>query len=182
MHLSSETQRKAASSVIELLQKIKSPYLINIIETFQNENEFNVITEFCSQGSLQKYIDEQKEKNINIQQQEIDSLIISISESVEFLHKQKIFHRNLKPTNVFFSDDRKIIKLGEYGIARLFQNQSKDVDVFCNINPYTAPEALEGKMCNDKSDLYSLGVIIYQIVEGKLPFYSESKEQLAQIV
>jgi len=96
------------------------------------------------------------------------------------LHALNIVHRDLKPENILIADERNLeIKLADFGIATMCEDGDK-LELVCGTFPYIAPEVINKEGYGKKADLWSVGIIAYLLLQGKLPFDSEDKEEIAK--
>ena len=93
-------------------------------------------------------------------------------------HDRKILHRDLKPSNIFLMKDNRI-KMGDFGIARVLRNTREKAKTIVGTPYYISPELVESKPYNFKSDIWSLGVVLYELCALKPPFMAESLNFLA---
>ena len=129
--------------------------------------------EYCDGQNLKNYIDEHKINNISILEENIIKKIIKqISIGIKEMHKMKIIHRDLKPENIFMNKNIEI-KIGDFGISKKLNKEYTLTKYKLGTLDYIAPEILfEGKF-NEKSDIWSLGCIIYELFH--LSIYNKDK-------
>jgi NIMA (never in mitosis gene a)-related kinase len=86
------------------------------------------------------------------------------------VHDRKILHRDLKSQNIFLTGRQKLIKLGDFGIARVLKHTHENARTAIGTPYYLSPEICEGKAYNNKSDMWSLGIVLYEMCTLKCPF------------
>ena len=152
---------------IEILKKCQHESIVSYIEDFYEENEILIITEFCSRGDLAKFIEAKKQEHRILPVDFITEWCKQLTSGVCFIHKMKIIHRDLKPANIFLTADKNL-KIGDFGIAKVLD--SGFASTFAGTAVYTAPEIHGGKKYNTMADLWSLGIIFFEIITYKKPF------------
>jgi len=105
-------------------------------------------------------------------------IVFKAALALDAAHKQNIVHRDIKPANVMYEPSKKIVKLTDFGIARITDSSKTKTGMVLGTPSYMSPEQLSGRKVDGRSDLFSLGVMLYQMVTGKLPFQGESMATL----
>ena len=129
--------------------------------------------EYGEGGDLFSKINEQKNKNKYFEEKEIIEWFTEICEGVKYIHENKIIHRDLKPLNIFLTKNNKI-KIGDFGIAALLHYRSQ-AETVIGTQIYLSPEIMKSKLYNYKSDIWNLGIILYELTQLKHPFFDENK-------
>ncbi|EAR86022.1 Serine/Threonine kinase domain protein (macronuclear) [Tetrahymena thermophila SB210] len=161
-----ETIYQRVVSEIKILTRLNHPNIVRIIDFKKTSQNYYLIFEFCSNGDLENYIKKHYEGKIS--ETLCQQVIFQVREAFKELTKHKIVHRDLKLANILV-DEEFTIKIADFGFAK--HNQDDDLLKSTLGTPITmAPEILNGKQYNEKCDIWSLGVIIYQMVFGKPPF------------
>lgn len=132
----------------------------------QSDRHLMLVTEYCSGGE----IFDQLVSNGRMTESKACSYFIQIIKAVKYLHEHGIVHRDLKAENLLLSADHKTVKLADFGFSNYFTKDNL-LSTWCGSPPYAAPELFEGKQyCGPKADIWSLGVVLYVLVCGALPF------------
>ena len=149
--------------------------IIQIYNTFRCSNRQYLILEYCSKGDLEHYI----KKNGTIRnEKELLSSVLMILEPLKFLEFHNIAHNDIKPANILIDEHNKI-KLSDFGLSQILQNDKLTSKQFAGSIPFLAPEILSKKEFNPlKSDVWAFGVTLYYIVTRALPFSYNSLNQL----
>ena len=153
---------------INILKIMKSKHSVEFIESIKNEDYFYIIMELC-EGDLNYLI---KKRNGNIDIVTIIKITNQLNEVFQLMRKKKIEHRDLKPANIlikFNNEDDFDIKLTDYGLSKSYQNSLSEFTSIVGSDYYRAPEVYNNKG-NPKSDLWSIGIIIYYLYFNQLPF------------
>ena len=103
---------------------------------------------------------------------------IQCAEALHYAHEQSVVHRDIKPSNLMYDPDTKIIKITDFGIARITDASKTRTGTVLGTPNYMSPEQCMGKKVDGRADLFSLGVVLYQLVSGDLPFKGESMATL----
>ncbi len=106
------------------------------------------------------------------------SIIARVSEALGYAHTQNVVHRDIKPANIMYEPESDIAKVTDFGIARVTDSSKTKTGMVLGTPSYMSPEQLAGKKVEGRSDLFSLGATLYQMLCGKLPFQGESMAQL----
>jgi len=106
------------------------------------------------------------------------SIVIRSAEGLAFAHKQNVVHRDIKPANLMYEPESDTLKITDFGIARITDSSKTKTGMVLGTPSYMSPEQLAGKKVDGRSDLFSLGVMLYQMLCGKLPFTADSMASL----
>ena len=166
-----EKLKKMAKDEGIILSELEHPNIINWYEFNLEKDKETIIMEYGEGGDLSQKISEQKKKNEPFTEKQIIDWFIQICEGVKYIHDKQIIHRDLKPNNIFLTKDNKI-KIGDFGLAKTlaFQNQAKT-----NVGApaYLSPEILNDQPYDYKSDIWNLGIILYELTQLKHPFIND---------
>ena len=106
------------------------------------------------------------------------SIIARVAEALGYAHQQNVVHRDIKPANIMYEPESDTPKVTDFGIARVTDSSKTKTGMVLGTPSYMSPEQLAGKKVEGRSDLFSLGVTLYQMLSGKLPFQGDSMAQL----
>ncbi|MDP1537631.1 MAG: serine/threonine-protein kinase [Burkholderiales bacterium] len=106
------------------------------------------------------------------------SIIARVSEALGYAHQQNVVHRDIKPANIMYEPESDTAKVTDFGIARVTDSSKTKTGMVLGTPSYMSPEQLAGKKVEGRSDLFSLGVTLFQMLSGSLPFQGESMAQL----
>jgi serine/threonine-protein kinase len=101
-------------------------------------------------------------------------LMARVADALGFAHRQQVVHRDIKPANLMYDEGTDILKITDFGIARLTGSGSTRTGIVLGTPSFMSPEQLEGRSVNGHSDLFSLGVSLFQLLTGQLPFVADS--------
>ncbi len=106
------------------------------------------------------------------------SIVARVAEALDYAHQQNVVHRDIKPANIMFDPDSDSVKVTDFGIARITDSSKTKTGLVLGTPSFMSPEQLAGKKIDGRSDLYSLGVMLFQMLAGVLPFRGESMAEL----
>ena len=152
---------------IEIMNKLNHKNIIKLYDTIYTEKHVFLILELCD-TDLYTYI----HKNV-ITEKDTQFIVKQIIEAIKYIMDNNIVHRDLKPHNILINEITKEIKLCDFGFAREFKDTLL-TDTVCGSPLYMAPELLQNQKYNIKSDIWSLGIIMYEIVMKNHPFKSNN--------
>ena len=130
--------------------------------------------EFCPgfhnlEGDLDNLIKKYKEKNLRFTEKQIMFWLIQICFAIEYIHKRRIIHRDIKASNIFLST-MEIVKLGDFGISRVLENSLEAAMTVVGTPYYLSPELCQNKLYTIKTDIWALGCLLYEMCEFKVIF------------
>jgi serine/threonine-protein kinase len=105
-------------------------------------------------------------------------IVARVAEALAYAHKQNVVHRDIKPANIMYDASSDSVKVTDFGIARITDSSKTKTGLVLGTPSFMSPEQLSGKKVDGRSDLYSLGVMLYQMLAGVLPFRGESMSEL----
>jgi serine/threonine-protein kinase len=106
------------------------------------------------------------------------SIVARVAEALAYAHRQNVVHRDIKPANIMYEVDSDTVKVTDFGIARITDSSKTKTGLVLGTPSFMSPEQLAGKKVDGRSDLYSLGVMLYQMLAGVLPFRGDSMAEL----
>ncbi len=106
------------------------------------------------------------------------ALMARVADALDYAHKQNVVHRDIKPANIMFNADTDELKITDFGIARLTDTSRTKTGIVLGTPSFMSPEQLEGRPLDGRSDLFALGIALYQLLTGQLPFRADSMTRL----
>ncbi len=161
---------------VEILSELKGNNIVKIYDYNFSDNNYYIVMEYL-EGSTLKQIINKRKFEIN----ESLDIIIQIAKCISQIHKQNIIHRDIKPENIIYLDSSQI-KILDLGIS-FKEDQTENITEEGNIigsMSYIAPEIVDNKKPTKNSDIYSLGIILYELLAGKLPYGGKSGVEIAR--
>ena len=164
-----------------ILRKVDHSNIIKFLDVFTRtkpNNSLNIVTEYADGGDLSQKLKRLKHKKIPLTEKEILNYLVQICLALNHIHKKKIIHRDLKSGNVFLTKSG-LVKLGDFGIAKGFKNTWEKAQTKVGTPYYLSPEIINCKPYDSKSDIWALGVLIYEMMTFKMPFNASSLPSLS---
>ena len=163
-------QREANSA-----SKIIHPNIVEIYDVGEDQGEYYIVMEYIDGRDLKSLI--KKRKGLTIS--ETIDIMLQLTSAVACAHDSYIIHRDIKPQNILIMDDGKV-KITDFGIAQAMNSQemTQTNSVMGSVH-YIAPEQANGSGTTVKSDIYSLGILMYELLIGKVPFKGENAVEIA---
>jgi len=165
---------KEVKSEASILSQIKSIYIVKYLDSFEENNNLNIVMEYCDGGDLEQLIS--NKKKFPLEEELIWKLFIQITLGLTALHNLKILHRDLKSSNIFLTKDLKV-KIGDLGVAKKL-SRGNFAKTIIGTPYYLSPEICEEKPYNEKSDIWALGCILYELCTFNHPFDAKSQGAL----
>ncbi len=152
---------------------LEHPNIVNIYDVGSENAIHYIVMEYVEGITLKTYI----EKKGQLSFKEAVSIAIQVGRGIEAAHNKHIIHRDIKPQNIIISTEGKV-KVTDFGIARAASSNTINSDVMGSVH-YASPEQARNGFVDGKSDIYSLGIVMYEMVTGRVPFDGESTVAIA---
>jgi serine/threonine-protein kinase len=158
-----------------LLAKLNNPAIAQLYAFFSETGQFYMVMEYVAGDTLERVI-----QRGQLEWQKAFSYLLQILDGISHAHSSGILHRDIKPSNVMLTPAGKI-KLMDFGIAQALggARMTRQGRIIGTLE-YLAPERIQGKTADARSDLYSVGVMLFEMLSGRLPFQSDSEYELLQ--
>lgn len=157
-----------------LLAALSHPNIVSILTVERVEGAFFIVMEYVKGESLEAMLDREKA----LEPLRAVQAIIQILQGVEHAHKAQILHRDLRPANVLVSEEG-LLKVADFGTSRVVDRSHAPTVI--GSPPYMAPEQFQGR-AQLPSDIYSVGVMLYQLLTGTLPYFSPNPAEIERMV
>ncbi|XP_034859365.1 serine/threonine-protein kinase Nek5 isoform X3 [Mirounga leonina] len=169
-------EKEASEKEVILLAKMKHPNIVTFFSSFQENNRLFIVMEYCDGGDLMRRI--HRQRGVLFSEDQILSWFVQISLGLKYIHDRKILHRDIKAQNIFLSKNGMVAKLGDFGIARVLNNSMELARTCVGTPYYLSPEICQNKPYNNKTDIWSLGCVLYELCTLKHPFEGNNIHQL----
>ena len=152
---------------------LEHPNIVNIYDVGSENGEYYIVMEYVEGITLKTYIEKKGQLNFK----EAISIAIQVGRGIEAAHNKGIIHRDIKPQNIIISTEGKV-KVTDFGIARATSSNTIHADVMGSVH-YVSPEQARNGFVDFKSDIYSLGIVMYEMVTGRVQFDGDSTVNIA---
>ncbi|XP_027712714.1 serine/threonine-protein kinase Nek5 [Vombatus ursinus] len=169
-------EKEASKKEVILLAKMKHPNIVKFFTSLQEMNKLYIVMEYCDGGDLMKRISRQH--GVLFDEDQILGWFVQISLGLKHIHDRKILHRDIKTQNIFLSNNEMVAKLGDFGIARVLNNTMELARTCVGTPYYLSPEICQNKPYNNKTDIWSLGCVLYELCTLRHPFEGTNLQQL----
>lgn len=166
---------KQFTSEVALLLRLKHPNIITFIAACKKPPVFCIITEYVPGGSLRKYLHQQEPYSVPLNL--VLKLALDIAHGMQYLHAEGILHRDLKSENLLLDEDM-CVKVADFGISCL-ESQCGSAKGFTGTYRWMAPEMIKEKNHTKKVDVYSFGIVLWELLTALTPFDDMTPEQAA---
>jgi len=156
---------------INIMKNLDNENIVKLYDTFENDNYIYLILEYCKYGDLKGFLNKRA-----LKEEKVKKFMIQIVSALKYLNDNNIYHRDLKPPNILISENY-ILKISDFGLAKTCNNDDL-LNTVCGSPLYMAPEIMKYKPYNTKADLWSLGVIFYQMLTGNTPYIAKNHVEL----
>lgn len=197
---SSDSYRHALDERIVLEMASNHPFILNMRFSFQNQERLFLVTEYCGGGDLFEYLNKRSKP---MDEKKARFIIAEILLALEHIHKLGVVYRDLKLENVLLDEDGHV-RIADFGLSKLliphvtnFKSSPSQDDgdgkenapphelpplkrtkTFCGTREYVSPEMLSNNLYDTSVDLWAYGVLLYEILNGKTPFYSNDRDEI----
>ena len=158
----------------ETAGRLNHPNIVTIYDVGEDLDMSYIAMDFLKGIDLLGY----SKKDTLLPATEVMTVIMKVADALDYAHKQKVVHRDIKPANIIYDTETGILKVTDFGVACLTDVSKTKTGTILGSPSYMSPEQLAGKRVDGRSDLFSLGVTMYQLLTGELPFVGESLASL----
>ncbi len=158
----------------ETAGRLNHPHIVTMYDAGEEHDLAYIAMEFLKGKDLVQYT---KPDNL-LPLPKVVSIVARVAEALDYAHSNNVVHRDVKPANIMYEPESDQVKVTDFGIARITDSSRTKTGMVLGTPSYMSPEQLAGKKIDGRSDLFSLGVMLYQMCSGQLPFAGESMAQL----
>lgn len=150
-----------AVSEAKVLSKLNHPGIVKFHDSFIDGESFCIVTEYCEGGDLDAKINELAKTKKYLEEKIILDWFVQLVLAVHYMHTRRVLHRDLKSRNIFLKGN--VVKIGDFGISKILMGTSDLASTFTGTPYYMSPEVLKHEGYNSKSDVWSIGCILYEM-------------------
>lgn len=171
-------EKDDALNEVRLLASVNHPNIVKYNEAFVENSKLFIVTELMRDGDLFQKLQRTHSRRQNLPEETIWSIFVQISEALKCLHEHKIIHRDLKSANIFFQGSK--VKIGDLGVGTVLRQRKANT---CVGTPYyLAPEMWKNKPYDTKVDVWSMGVLLYELALMEPPFQAKTMKDLSKVI
>jgi NIMA (never in mitosis gene a)-related kinase len=164
----------------QILSSLNNKYVVKFYESFKMNNNIYILMEYCDNGDLCSFLNKvkksRKDENYFLDEDFVWKLFIQMSIGLYYIHSKKIIHRDIKTLNIFLTKNYDA-KIGDLGVAKLLED-TNHANTFIGTPYYVSPEMCKNKPYNEKSDIWALGCILYELLTFNHPFTANNQPAL----
>ena len=163
----------------EVLRRLNHPNIVNLIDAFDDGQKYHLVMQYVDGSDLRAYL---REQDVTIEQ--VLNYAIDIADALTRAHRLSIIHRDIKPANVMVASDGSVL-LTDFGVARLSEGEYASLTTESSVVgtlAYLSPEGFEGAEADPRTDIWAFGVLLYELLTGKLPFRGDNMADLIRAV
>ena len=180
-------ERREARAECELLSRLRHPNIIQYIEHFEQRQVLYIVMEYAEKGDLDGMLKRYAQKQARalgghskgLPQEQALHYFTQICMGMRYLHEKKILHRDIKCANIFLTASN-VVKIGDFGISTILRNTFALARTVCGTPYYFSPELCQNRPYNNKSDVWAIGCVFYELLTLKHPFDGQNMKQLMQ--
>ena len=159
----------------EAAGRLNHPNIVTVYDLGEEDDFSFIAMDFVQGKSLGEYTRSDKLLPVN----EVLRIAVEVAQTLGYAHSQNIVHRDIKPSNIMYDEKTAQIKITDFGIARITDNVKTRTGSFMGSPSYMSPEQMTAQHVDGTSDIYALGVSLYQLLTGQLPYVADSLGNLA---
>ncbi len=158
----------------ETAGRLNHPNIVTIYDVGEDQDMSYIAMDYLKGKDLLGYA----KPDILLPAKEVMTLTMKVADALDYAHKQRVVHRDIKPANIIYDKETGVLKVTDFGVACLTDTSKTKTGTILGSPSYMSPEQLAGKRVDGRSDLFSLGITMYQLLTGELPFVGESLASL----
>lgn len=165
-----------AHQEVFLLQTLCNPYIVAYRDSFliEGANTLVIVMEYCEGGDMRKAIKDKAKTGGHFPEEQVMTWFVQLCLALQYIHSEKVLHRDLKTSNIFLTEGGSSIKLGDFGISRVLEGTTEAAVTIVGTPYYMSPEVCRSEPYNWKSDIWALGCVLYELCMLKHAFESSS--------
>ena len=155
---------------IRIMRSLKHDNIVNLLDVvIESDGQMFLVIEYCEDGDLKRYL-----KGRCMREKHAKNLLMQLMQGLKYLVKENnIMHRDLKPHNLLLTNNKQTLKISDFGFAKVLASAETMAETMCGTPYYMAPEIMQANKYQSRADLWSVGVITYEMFYGKYPFIAD---------
>ena len=178
-HLSQKEKQQIVTEV-NVLRELNHPNIVSYVDRIIDKKNLKlyIVMEYCEKGDLGQLIKRLRKNKTRLPETQIWAILTQLGLALKHCHHKRVLHRDIKASNVF-QDKYNVIKLGDFGLSKVLDEESVFAYSKVGTPYYMSPEQIDERKYNEKSDVWSLGCLLYELCELHPPFEAKTHVQLA---
>lgn len=171
--------QKDAKNEVSLLKKLAHPQIVRYFDSFLEHGTLHILMEYCEKGDLGQLLKRNKAGKAGLgggrglPEERVWWYFIQIVNGIKHLHSRRILHRDIKTLNIFL-DGKDRVKIGDLGVSKVINDSSFFAHTIIGTPYYLSPELCEERPYNEKSDIWAMGCVLYELMTGDHPFQAKN--------
>ncbi|KAL5487288.1 hypothetical protein EMCRGX_G019871 [Ephydatia muelleri] len=161
-------ERKASQTEVDVLAMLKHPNIIAYFDSFMQDKSMMIVMEYAPGGTLFDFI--QERNGVLLNEEHILQVFVQVLIAIHHIHSLNILHRDLKTQNILLNKKRTVVKIGDFGISKVLSSKITSAQTVVGTPCYISPEICQGQVYGKKSDIWSLGCILYELTTLRKAF------------
>ncbi|KAL1521461.1 hypothetical protein AB1Y20_021123 [Prymnesium parvum] len=170
--------REAAMKEVRLLASFQHPHIIQYRDSFVEGGTLHIVMDYAECGDVHGLL--KARGGELLPEEQVLEYFVQLCLAMEHVHSKRVLHRDLKPQNLFLTNHKRTLKLGDFGIARTLASSMELAQTTCGTPYYMSPEICENKPYDAKSDVWSMGCLLYELASLKCPFDASNMMSLVK--
>lgn len=170
----SSKERESALQEVALLRRVDHPNIVQYKDNFFMGDTLVIVMQYCEGGDLATLIKDHAKAKKRMREELIMSYFVQVLHALQYIHGQRILHRDLKTSNLFLTEKQSVVKLGDFGISRVLEGSIEAAITVVGTPYYMSPEVCENKPYTFKSDVWALGCVLYELCMLKHAFCADN--------
>eukprot|EP00940_MAST-03C_sp_MAST-3C-sp2_P001784 g1784.t1 len=176
---STKEEKMACFHEANVLKSLNHENIVKYVDSFAEGDKFHIVMEFVDGGDMSELIKRQKKMRRRLSEERVLHVFWQICRAVENCHDNRIMHRDIKSQNIFLTREGNV-KVGDFGIARVLDSTTALAQTKIGTPYYLSPEICQDKPYNQKSDIWALGCLLYEMLTLEVPFQSKDMMNLVR--
>ncbi|XP_055893460.1 serine/threonine-protein kinase Nek1-like isoform X1 [Biomphalaria glabrata] len=168
-------EREESRKEVAVLSQLKHPNIVSYIESFEEKGSLYIVMNYCSGGDMYGKINERRGQLFS--EDQILDWFVQLCLAIKHIHDRKILHRDIKSQNIFLTNTG-TVQLGDFGIAKVLNTTAQLAHTCIGTPYYLSPEIVENMPYNNKSDIWSMGCVLYELTTLKHAFEAPNMKNL----
>lgn len=164
-------QLRATNREVAVLKKLNHPHIVRYIESFVEDEHLVIIMEYCDAGDISNSVSAARSQSNPLTEEMILHWLLQAALALEYMHVNRVLHRDIKSSNIFLTS-KNTVKIGDFGISRVLEHTNSFAMTMVGTPYYMSPEVCASKPYDSKSDVWSLGCVVYELCSFNYPFNS----------